>query len=269
MIRALAIDIDGTFLGNNREFLHENVEILRMLLTKGIVPIFASGRTTVSTRKISRAICRRSLPFVAFNGAVLAVGSRKPVNIKFVGNLAAKIVERLLDKGIYVQAFINDNVFASEMSSAAVDYAIRAGIEITVRKRLHRVVSIAPPTKITAKCDENGFPELLSELKGEFGEAQFITVRPGHIEIFPLGVSKLEALKTFCSCSGIALSEIAAFGDGLLDIEMLVSAGIGVAMGNASEEVIRAADIVAPRNDECGFCVAVRQLIENGCICFS
>ena len=43
-----------------------------------------------------------------------------------------------------------------------------------------------------------------------------------------------------------------AFGDGENDISMLKAAGAGVAMGNASEIVKQAADLVTKTNDEDG-----------------
>ncbi len=264
MVKALAIDIDGTFLGNNGEFLQDNVEILRHLLSNGIKIVFASGRTTTSIRKISRAICRRSIPLIAFNGAILAIGSRKPVNIKFNGRTAAEVVERLLQKGIYVQAFINDNIIVSELSSEAVEYSLRSGTELLVRKRLHRVVSITPPTKLLARFNRDDFPMLVDECSSTFDGIQFINEKPGVLEIFPEGVSKLSALKVFCTENEISLSEIAAFGDGILDAEMIAHAGIGVAMGNASEEVMAVADIVAPSNAECGLYYSIREIISSG-----
>ena len=43
---------------------------------------------------------------------------------------------------------------------------------------------------------------------------------------------------------GLCLSDAVAFGDGGNDVPMLMKAGIGVAMGNASEEVKAKADYV-------------------------
>ena len=47
-----------------------------------------------------------------------------------------------------------------------------------------------------------------------------------------------------CAALGITTEEIIAFGDGQNDIGMLQLAGIGVAMGNALDEVKAAADYV-------------------------
>ena len=52
-----------------------------------------------------------------------------------------------------------------------------------------------------------------------------------------------------------------AFGDGLNDISMIESAGVGVAMGNAVDEVRRVADIVTATNDEDGVAAVIEALL--------
>ena len=52
-----------------------------------------------------------------------------------------------------------------------------------------------------------------------------------------------------------------AFGDGLNDITMIKSAGIGVAMGNAVDEVKRMADEITATNDEDGVAAVVEGLL--------
>ena len=57
-------------------------------------------------------------------------------------------------------------------------------------------------------------------------------------------MTKGEALAAVCGKLNIKLEETIAFGDQELDIPMLKKAGVGVAMGNAIEEVKEAADFV-------------------------
>ena len=51
---------------------------------------------------------------------------------------------------------------------------------------------------------------------------------------------------------GLTKEEIIAFGDGENDLEMLAFAGVGVAMGNADEEVKEVADYVTTEIDDDG-----------------
>ena len=58
---------------------------------------------------------------------------------------------------------------------------------------------------------------------------------------------------------GIAPAQIMACGDQLNDITMLRQAGLGIAMGNAPDDVKQAADICVDRNDEDGAAKAIEQ----------
>lgn len=58
----------------------------------------------------------------------------------------------------------------------------------------------------------------------------------------------------------IPLNECVAFGDGGNDVAMLEHAGIGVAMGNAEDDVKRYADYVTDSVDKDGIFKALKHL---------
>lgn len=66
------------------------------------------------------------------------------------------------------------------------------------------------------------------------------------------GATKEQAILQVCSTCGIQTEEIIAFGDDYADIGMLELCGVGVAMGNAIEEVKARADLVIGSNEEDG-----------------
>lgn len=80
-----------------------------------------------------------------------------------------------------------------------------------------------------------------------------------NIEVNAENVHKGRALLWLADRLGIKKEEIMAFGDGANDLQMIESAGVGVAMANGVEEVRKAADIIAESNDEDG----VAQVIEE------
>ncbi|MCM1386078.1 MAG: HAD family hydrolase [Bacillus sp. (in: Bacteria)] len=64
--------------------------------------------------------------------------------------------------------------------------------------------------------------------------------------------TKENAIMYICSVCGINVEEIIAFGDDYADIGMLKLCGMGIAMGNAINEVKEKADLVIGSNDEDG-----------------
>ncbi len=61
----------------------------------------------------------------------------------------------------------------------------------------------------------------------------------------------------------IDLKEIAAIGDNNNDIEMLQMAGIGIAMGNASEDIKAKADFITLDNDKDGAAEAILKILDK------
>jgi hydroxymethylpyrimidine pyrophosphatase-like HAD family hydrolase len=81
-------------------------------------------------------------------------------------------------------------------------------------------------------------------------------------EIAPQGVTKWAGVLRLVQAWGIRPDEICAAGDDVNDIPMIAEAGLGIAMGNAQEEVKAAADRIAPSHDENGLVQVVDWLLE-------
>ena len=71
------------------------------------------------------------------------------------------------------------------------------------------------------------------------------------------GVNKATGVSQIGQILGIDPSNMVAIGDSYNDLPMLVSCGIGIAMGDAPEEIMTAADFVAPLVEDDGLAVAI------------
>lgn len=74
----------------------------------------------------------------------------------------------------------------------------------------------------------------------------------GYLDVVQPGVSKATGIRALMDAFGIDASEVMAFGDAGNDAEMLRLAGVGVAMGNASDELKSIADLVCAPCEEQG-----------------
>ena len=83
------------------------------------------------------------------------------------------------------------------------------------------------------------------------------------LEISAPGVSKASSLAVLCERSGIESRDVVAFGDMPNDLPMLTWAGHGVAVANAHEDVLAAADEVTASNDEAGVAQVLERLLEQ------
>ena len=70
--------------------------------------------------------------------------------------------------------------------------------------------------------------------------------------INPQNINKSHTLKHLGDNLGVSSEEMIFFGDGLNDLEIIESVGLGVAMGNALPEVKDQAKAVTTSNEEDG-----------------
>lgn len=77
-------------------------------------------------------------------------------------------------------------------------------------------------------------------------------------DLIPSQGSKARGIREICDSLNIDISQVAAFGDGLNDIDMLKSVGLGIAMGNACEELKAVADYITDDIDRQGIANALR-----------
>jgi P-type E1-E2 ATPase len=81
------------------------------------------------------------------------------------------------------------------------------------------------------------------------------------VEVNAVGADKGLGLLKFGEILGISRDEIMACGDGTNDSSMILAAGVGVAMGNAVDEVKAIADYITLTNDEDGVAKAIEKFV--------
>ncbi|OJT75988.1 hydrolase, partial [Clostridioides difficile] len=104
----------------------------------------------------------------------------------------------------------------------------------------------------------------LREAKEEFKKQEDLeVVSSGKInfEVMSKGTSKGIAVKKFCDILGIDSEEVICIGDNENDISMIKFAGLGIAMGNATDEVKSMADFVTDTNVNDGVAKALRKIL--------
>lgn len=86
---------------------------------------------------------------------------------------------------------------------------------------------------------------------------------PTMLEIVPKGTDKWEGVKRLLKGTDIKEHNVMAIGDGTNDIEMIKGSGLGIAMGNAKDEVKVIADIIVDTNDRDGLADAINAFVLN------
>jgi hydroxymethylpyrimidine pyrophosphatase-like HAD family hydrolase len=84
---------------------------------------------------------------------------------------------------------------------------------------------------------------------------------PYFLEIMPQNINKAFTLQKLLDRLGIDKSEVIACGDGYNDLSLIEFAGLGVAMGNAVDEVKAKAQFITSTNDENGIVKVLEKFV--------
>jgi hypothetical protein len=82
-------------------------------------------------------------------------------------------------------------------------------------------------------------------------------------EIAPAGATKWAGIERVARQWDIADDEICAVGDDINDLPMIQGAGLGIAMGNAIDELKAVADRIAPGHDSDGLVQVVEWILDH------
>ena len=103
--------------------------------------------------------------------------------------------------------------------------------------------------KSRRKIDWNQIENIL---KVKHPELSVYRSKDTYLEIMDGRALKSNAVKVLCEVKNIPIEDTISFGDNYNDIDMLEATGMGIAMGNAPEEVKKHADKITLDNDSEG-----------------
>ncbi len=104
-------------------------------------------------------------------------------------------------------------------------------------------------------------PELDRPMSELLPGCEFNRWHPEFVDITARGIDKASGIEALAACFGIDMADTVAFGDGGNDIPMLRRAAIGVAMGNAADDVKAAADMVTTAVGDDGVARALEKIL--------
>lgn len=260
--KLLALDMDGTLLDSKGELPDGNVTAVKQAAENGIMVTISTGRHIQGARECVKALGIRA-PIITYNGAVIL----NPVTEEtlFSQDLSEKDALTVMEHGIRLGATMciwsNGRLYGLPLNERVHAYKKLSGIEPLPAEEL-RVLAKKGVTKVVWYDDADRIETFRKELKpSDFESVNVCTSHPMFLEFIHRDGSKGAALKKIGRMFGIERAEMIAVGDGENDLEMLAYAGLGVAMGNASDIVKSKADTVTATNDECGVAEVIRRYL--------
>lgn len=256
MIRSLFFDIDGTLCSfKTHEIPSSTIKALEAAKARGVQVFIATGRP-ISIITNLRAIEHLIDGYITTNGAYCFVGKDvvrcTPIPDEDVRLMLCDALEYgypCLVAGDRGMAVYNepkemvDRIFRRELNVRNID----------MDKPANDILA-GHVLQLTSFFPADYEPVLMKQVK------HCISARwhPEFTDITSIEADKGKGLASMAAHLGLDISETMAFGDGGNDISIIRKAGIGVAMGNAGDNVKAIADYVTTHIDDDGVTNALR-----------
>lgn len=266
--KLLLIDIDGTLLGRAGTILPEDREAVARACDLGIKVSLSTGRTPLSSLKIVNQLSLDGYHIFCDGALVSNPNQNKEA---FVRPIRKAVVRRAIEfaheHDINLELFSITRYLVEHETWASEIRRQFFGIQATVISftNLWRRDVIIKGTLVVSSVEERAKADSLCfQFKDDLDFSWTETpAYPGvdFLNIVAPGVSKGKALEALASYLAIPLSEVMAIGDADNDIPLFATAGLSIAMGNASDEVKAVADCVTLDIDHGGVAVAIKKFL--------
>jgi len=263
MVKAVFFDIDGTLVSMiTHEMPDSTLAALWKLKEQGVKLCIASGRPPVQLPLIGERF--NAFPFdgyVMLNGQYGMNEKKEELFKKRIDPRALEtLVPWLREQDFSVTFMELDYSYDTKFNEGFYAYLKSIGKEDQMmdtvdpeRALTHDTYQVCP--YIPEERDEE-FLRHAPGMKSARWTAEFA-------DMIPADGGKPEGMKKMLEYWGIDIADTMAFGDGGNDATMLEAAGIGVAMGNARDEVKARADYVT---DDCEKDGIAKALVHFGLI---
>lgn len=254
MTKAIFLDVDGTLISfKTHEVPVSALEALWQAHERGVQLFIATGRAAGDLGELGE------IPYdgvVALNGADCLMRDGRVVARHPIPRADFERAMQLSDQYGFSLAFeLNEGLFINRLSPGAEEWSRMVAHPMPVETNLYELFDNCECCQMCFFFDPETERRVMAELP------LLVATRwcPIFADINVRGIDKGTGMAEFAAHFGFAHDETMAFGDGGNDVAMLRAAGVGVAMGNACDEALNAADYITASVDDDG----IRKALEH------
>ncbi|MGA5691636.1 Cof-type HAD-IIB family hydrolase [Cytobacillus pseudoceanisediminis] len=282
-MKLVAIDLDGTLLSDECSISQGNREAIYEAQKQGNIIVISSGRSFHDTKQILQN-AGLECPFISGNGAISFHTERMIQNFSLPVKVVSEIMGILDETNLYYEIYTKNGILIKRDGRDLLNKEIEkllnqetafpvnwAKGEIDIQYNQYGLLPVPHYREIdftqlevyklfVLSFDKSKLNKLQGRLSGR-KDLSLTSSGVTKVEIGPLEISKGNALKFMADYLEIPLKDSVAIGDNLNDLSMFVIAGMGIAMGNAVEEVKKKSTFITKKHNEDGVAFALRKYI--------
>lgn len=265
--KLLAVDMDGTALNSQKKITSRTLNAINELLRRGVQVVTSTGRGLAELVDYREDFKLMNYGILISGGIVYDFFRDEPIATHAVDE---DIMFKLIDFGLETRAMIHLHTLRKSIAReddiqnmAAFGMEIYQGMFNLICERVDDFKEYirAHPNEVAKvnlyhrdRISRDKNLARMSKLNLSISYAE-----SNNLEAAPHGITKASGLIELCKHLKIDLAETVAIGDGFNDKEIIQAAGVGIAMGNARDEIKQLADFVTLDNDSDGVAFAIEK----------
>lgn len=274
-VKAILLDFDGTALQKDQVYISiRNMSAIRKALEKGVYVIPSTGRSEdMQPPQIEKD--ERIRYYVTSGGTRVVDHATGEIIYKhvFTPEQSAHLCRIFEDRDLYVEIAAEGKLYVQKSVAEKLElYPIPPHHVWYIEE--DRLIPIERPSEYFLKngiCIEKvnmyGIPkDMQQEIYDEVEQTGFAHITDplgANMQFFPADLDRTVAIQALMDKLGITMEEVMSIGDSNLDADAIRDSGVGVAMGNASDDVKKLADFVTLPFDQDGVAVAIEKFVLN------
>lgn len=272
-IKLICIDMDGTLLGKDKQTVSkDDKETIKDAISRGIHVAITTGRVYDCAKIYAETIGLKT-PIVSSNGAYIGGSDGQEIYSNYLSGEDLKDFYKITEK-YNLQTYLTTNIAIVSTAEIEEDHIYKVfnktiaedkRIKFDVVSDISEALQKYEGKILKGLCLEKKDVEKLKKARKELEQCgdnlEIVTSWVDNFEVMKKGSSKGEAVKMLTKYFDLTCDEVMCIGDSENDISMIKFAKIGVAMGNATEDVKEAADYVTDDNCNGGVGKAIRKYV--------
>ncbi|MBK1810125.1 HAD family phosphatase [Clostridium sp. YIM B02505] len=259
--KLIAIDMDGTFLNEERQITERNLKAVKKAAELGTKVVISSGRIPSALKYIIKDMPKNQ-PIIACNGSIILDHNHNEIAYGAMNNQSLINMIDILKKDFKDTffSFFSEDIIYSEKLHPFAEKFNEHNLTLPVEYRMElKMISDARTfilgsnpriSKFEIYDDNTNNINAIRDRFENLFDIEIVSSGINGIEITNKGLSKGSSLEVLAKHYGYSLEECIAVGNDENDIEMILKAGLGVAVCNAKDYVKSVANYITIRDND-------------------
>lgn len=270
-ILLIGLDLDGTLYNDQKVIPPHTLHVLAKALQKGVAIAPATGRPASGVPQELLALPGLRYALTSNGARVMDLAAGRPVaQFPLAPAQAVQALAILARHDCVIDLFSQGKRISAQGDEARVPLFVQPNMVQYVLSTRNPVPDLAQYALHSGHSveklsiffrDEAERRRAWAELEAHPAGFVVTSSLAQNLEVNAPGVTKGKALMALAAHLGLARGQVMACGDSGNDLDMIRQAGLGVAMANATPEVLDAADYVTLSNQQQGVAAAIERFV--------